>query len=377
MSGRPRLNLMTVTLTTAFDGPERQVLHLARRLDPKRWRPRHLSLREPGDLTPKLQHADVQVLPGGVKEEGAEGGWVDRFADVYRLTRLLRRAEVDVVMAFGFEADVRIRKAARMAAVPVVVGSYREHRPPDDPWAARSRRTASLVDVWIAPTEALAAEAVARAGAPGERVRIVPPAIDLVETAGMTRADDLLEPKERVGALLRLDARKGVDVLLDAAARLKPDRPDLEWVVCGGGPEAMTWLRRVQRAGLEGTVVLKGSRNDRGAVFAGVDVFVAPGRVEGLSAALLEAAGARRPCVAADNPSVRAAFADGVDALITPPGDAGALAAAVARLLEDRALAERLGAAAKARAAEYRVERAVVALHDVLEEAVAGVPLRR
>jgi glycosyltransferase involved in cell wall biosynthesis len=368
-----RLRLLFATNTLTFDGPERQALHHARRLDPNRRHARALSLREPGELAVKIQHASVQVFSGDLPEGAAADRWIQRFAASYRLTKLLRGMEIDVLHAFDLEADVRLRKAARMAGVPVIVGAYREHRAADDPWVVRSRASVGLVDAVAAPTPELADEAAERLGIARERVAVVPPVVDLVELRGMTRAEDLLEPKERVGAMLRLDAAKGVDVLFDAAERLRTKRPDLEWVVAGAGPEAMARLRELKMRGLDGTVRLAGNRNDRGAFFAGLDVFVAPGRVEGLSAALLEAAAAGVPCVAARNPSVAGAFADGVDALLVPPGDAAALADAADRLLTDRAAAARTAASARAKISErYRFEPAVVALHDLHERLAAA-----
>ncbi len=139
----------------------------------------------------------------------------------------------------------------------------------------------------------------------------------------------------------------------------------------------MTWLRTAERRGLGSVVRFAGLRNDRGAVIAGVDVFVSPSRRDGLSSALLEAAAAGAPCVVSSNPSVRAALADGTHALLVPPGDADALAAAVDRLLEDRALARRLGAAARVHvSAAYAVERAVVLLHELHERAAAAAAAR-
>lgn len=367
-----RLRLLFATTTTTFDGPERQVLHHVRRLDPKRRHARALSLREPGELAPKLQHADCQVFSGDVPEGRAADRWIERFAAAHRITRLLREMRPDVVQAFDLEADVRMRRPARMAGVPVIVGAYRTHRPADDPWVARARKSARLVDAVVAPTEALADEAAARTGVPRARIHVVPPIVDPVELRGMTRAEDLLEPKFRVGALMRLDAAKGIDVLLDAAEALRARRPDLEWVVAGGGPEAMRVLGAVRRRGLEGVVRLAGMRNDRGAFLAGVDVFVAPARADGLSAALLEALTAGVPCVAARNPSVVAACVDGEHLLTVEAGDAPALAGAVDRLLEDRGLAARLGAAARAHAsATWAPEPAVIALHE-LHDALAA-----
>ena len=372
-----RLRLLFVTDTTTFDGPERQVLHQVRRLDPKVRHARVLSMREPGELAVKLQHAEAQVFSGDVPPGAEAERMIHRFAGAYRLTKLLRSMEPDVAHAFDLEADVRMRKPCRMAGVPVIIGAYREHRGPDDVWVVRAKKSAGLVDAVVAPTAELADEAVRRTGVPREKVFVVPPIVDLTELRGMSRAEDMLEPKLRVGAMLRLDEAKGVDVLLDAAERLKGARPELEWTVCGGGPDAMRWLRTVQNRKLDSSVRLAGMRNDRGAFFAGIEVFASPGRRDGLSAALLEALAAGVPCVAARNPSVEGLLEDGKHAVLVPPGDPAALAAAVDDLLTNRDRALRMAAAGRALVEHrFRFEPAVVALHELHERLSAGRPTR-
>ena len=99
-----------------------------------------------------------------------------------------------------------------------------------------------------------------------------------------------------------------------------------------------------------------------------MDAFVSPSRQDGLSAALLEAMVAGVPCVAARNPSVDGAFHGGEHLLLTPAGDATALAGAVDAILKDRRIAARLADAERARASEVaRLERSVIALHELHE----------
>ena len=88
------------------------------------------------------------------------------------------------------------------------------------------------------------------------------------------------------------------------------------------------------------------------------DVYVVPsirdqgGNVDGLPNALLEGMGAARPIVASRVAGIPDVIADGEHGLLTPERDPAALAAAISRLLGDRALAERLGAAARRRVLE-------------------------
>jgi glycosyltransferase involved in cell wall biosynthesis len=134
-----------------------------------------------------------------------------------------------------------------------------------------------------------------------------------------------------VAALGRLTAQKGFDVLLEAVRRLCADGVRLELLLGGEGRERAE-LERLA-AGLP--VRFTGFEAEPRRLFAQADVFVLPSRVEALPLVLVEAVSAGLPSVATDVGDVREALGDVVD--VVPPEDAGALAAAVRRLLEDPA----------------------------------------
>jgi glycosyltransferase involved in cell wall biosynthesis len=81
---------------------------------------------------------------------------------------------------------------------------------------------------------------------------------------------------------------------------------------------------------------------------------------EGLPRTLLEGAACGRAMVTTDVPGCRAFVRDGVEGLLVPPNDPGALADAFVRLAADAALVARLGAAARARVLDGFTERAVM-----------------
>ena len=95
-----------------------------------------------------------------------------------------------------------------------------------------------------------------------------------------------------------------------------------------------------------------------------------------------QAAAAGRPLVTRDGPALREVLRPDEHCLAVPPGDPDALAAAIARLLADAGLAERLGRAARAHVLDrFSPERQAARLGALLAErfgaAPAGAPLRR
>jgi glycosyltransferase involved in cell wall biosynthesis len=150
-----------------------------------------------------------------------------------------------------------------------------------------------------------------------------------------------------VGAVSRLHRQKGIIHLLRAAPDILRRRPEARIVIVGGGPLERDMRRFAASAGLDRHVLILGERPDARDLLSLFDVFVLPSLWEGLPLVLIEAASLGKPIVASAIDGVREVLRDGETGLLVPPAKPAELAAAVVRLLEDRDLAARLGAAAR------------------------------
>jgi glycosyltransferase involved in cell wall biosynthesis len=160
-----------------------------------------------------------------------------------------------------------------------------------------------------------------------------------------------------VGNLYRV---KGHAHLVDAMALLVRQHPALHLAIAGRGDQAEPLAARARALGLAGRVHLLGLRADIANLLAAADVFVLPSLSEGTPLALLEAMFAGRPIVASDVGEVGAVLEGGHAGVLVPPGNAGALAAAVHGVLSDPGRACDLGLRAGRRAAaEYDISRMV------------------
>jgi phosphatidylinositol alpha-mannosyltransferase len=226
----------------------------------------------------------------------------------------------------------------------------------------------------IAVSEAAERFAATRLGGVFERI---PNGVDVGAWARAEPRPDLLGAP----AILfcgRLDRRKGFRFAVRAFARLARERPDLRLVVAGDGPE------RAALSGLEPQV--RGRVRMLGAVpnaelppvhaacaaYAGAAI-----GGESFGVVLVEAMAAGLPVVASDIPGYREVVRDGVDGLLVPPADAGALAAGLGRVLDDPELAARLRQAGRERARSFDWEVVVDRLEAVYRRvATGGSPLR-
>lgn len=166
-------------------------------------------------------------------------------------------------------------------------------------------------------------------------------------------------PTRTVFAIGRLEATKGMHVLVDAAARLR-DVPGLRIEIGGVGPEAGALQRRIAEYGLGDRVVLLGrvAPEELPRRYANADLFVHPELTSpafGLVSA--EALSAGTPVVASRVGALPEVVSEEVGRLV-PPGDAGALAAALAALLGDPARLTAMRRAARDRAERLFSERA-------------------
>jgi glycosyltransferase involved in cell wall biosynthesis len=148
-------------------------------------------------------------------------------------------------------------------------------------------------------------------------------------------------------AVGRLTPQKGFDLLLEAMTILGDREPAPLLVIAGDGPQAARLAAR--SAALGSDVRFLGLRADIPALLAAADVVAVPSRWEGQPLIVQEALRAGRPLVASRVGGIPSLTGEDA-ALLVPPGDPGRLASAVRSLLDDRALASALGAAAVARA---------------------------
>jgi glycosyltransferase involved in cell wall biosynthesis len=138
--------------------------------------------------------------------------------------------------------------------------------------------------------------------------------------------------------------------------RLLAERPEVDFACAGAdlfGELAQNAAPRFAGAGLAGRVRAPGQLTPASLALwrSAADVALVPSLWDNAPYALLEAMAAGLPVVAARVGGIPEIAADGSEALLVPPGDAGATAAAVGRLLDEPALAAALGRAARARVA--------------------------
>ncbi|MDA8269366.1 MAG: glycosyltransferase family 4 protein [Actinomycetota bacterium] len=206
------------------------------------------------------------------------------------------------------------------------------------------------------------------AGAAMPPVLTVPPGVDTERFRPLLAAPrraarrrlGLPERGQLVSSVSRLVPRKGMDVLIDAAAALAPSFPDLTVAIGGSGRDRERLDRRVARLGAPVRLVGRVDDGDLPDLYAASDVFVMACRnrwfgleQEGFGIVFLEAAAAGVPQVAGRSGGAHEAVVDGRTGLVVDqPRDSASVALALRRLLTDGTGRRRMGRAARRRAEE-------------------------
>ncbi|MEA2271016.1 MAG: hypothetical protein QOC64_3626, partial [Solirubrobacteraceae bacterium] len=171
--------------------------------------------------------------------------------------------------------------------------------------------------------------------------------------------------RPRVVFVGRLVTAKGVDTLVQAAARMRT--PGAQVLLVGDGPERARVERSARRLGIGDRVHVTGfiAHERVPSVFASADLLVLPSRYEELGTVLIEAMQARLPVVASRVGGIPEVVEDGVTGLLVAPGEPAALAWAIDTVLADGELARRLGENAGRRAPRYELDRVATEVHDL------------
>ncbi len=176
-----------------------------------------------------------------------------------------------------------------------------------------------------------------------------------------------------VGTVGNFTAKKDQATLLEAAARLAEEHPDLRVVLVGSGPLEGDLRAQTGRLGLSDTVVFAGSRDDVFDLLPAFDVFTLSSRFEGLPISLLEAMASGVPPVVTRVGGIPEVVTDGVDGVLVDPADADGLATGLGKLLADPGRRAEMAARAAGRAAAFDLAHAVRRIEAIYERAL-GVP---
>jgi glycosyltransferase involved in cell wall biosynthesis len=295
------------------------------------------------------------AVPGvtviGLEQLGEQnGGDFERDIDVMVETICAEHAKkpFDVLHAqYGYPTGWAVLLASKRLGVPNVVSIQGG----DGHWVGSCCETHRLAmcrvlahaDALLIGGRSFVAEVCDRLGSDPGRFTIVPGAVD---TARFTPGRPV-EGEDPVRLLYhgRVDRRKGVLDFLDALERVWEAGLPFEATISGIGPDVEAAQARADEIGFTSAHVAFTGYADYDTVpelYRRADVFVSPTYAEGFSNTILEAMASGLAVVSTHSVGVSDCLRDGENGLLVQPGDVPALAKALARIIEDGDLRQRL-----------------------------------
>ncbi len=269
----------------------------------------------------------------------------------YRLTQFIRDEKPDLVHCHSRRgADVLGGLAASFADVPAVVSRRVDHTELRLVAGLRYRPFRKV----IAISEAIATVLRER-GVDAALIEVIRSAVDAdafantPDCAAVRRDFGIPDKVFTIAAAGQLIPRKGHRYLLEAAAALLATHPPFRLVIFGEGYLNNQLRAQAASLGLGDAVQFAGYRDDLDTYIGCFDLFAHPASAEGLGVAALKAQAAGVPVVGCVAGGLPEAVEHGVTGLLVAPEDADALREAIATLIDDDDLRERMGRAGRER----------------------------
>ncbi|WP_404363724.1 glycosyltransferase family 4 protein [Marinobacter sp.] len=296
------------------------------------------------------------------------------FQRVRHLRSLIRREQPDVVLGMMSTASILVSLAAQKTGVPAI-GSERIH-PPALPlgrvWERLRRFAYPHLQAVVAQTEQSAQWLRDHAGA--RNVRVIPNPV----TYPLESHEPRLAPPRAQRSLLavgRLAPQKGYERLLAAFSELAPDFPEWQLYIVGEGADRQALEKNILDLGLTGRIRLPGAVGNVADWYRAADLFVMTSRFEGFPNTLAEALSYGLPAVSVDcDTGPRDIIRHGVDGLLVPQNDQGALVDALASLMADEDLRKEYGQRATEAAQRFAPQRIADMWENLFRQVAADGP---
>lgn len=361
---QPTVGVAFVTTHMGIGGAERLLVDLIRGLDPRRFKPALLCLKEPGPLAEQLAADGVPV----------HGRLMRRRLDltvISRLTRVLRQEQASVVCTVGTGGDRSFygRLAAWRMGAPAIVSCPHSMGVPDR-YELPNRLLGAITDAHIAVANLQKQYLVETVGIPASRIRVVHNGVSVdrfspgAAPSAIRKSLSIACDAPVAGVVSKLRSEKNLTLFLRAAAAVKSFLPAAEFIVVGDGPERATLELFARQCGIASAVHFVGIQENVVDWIRAMDVCTLTSICEAFPVCLLEAMACAKPVIATDVGAVHEMVAPGESGVLVPSNDLQALVTALRWLLSDRLVAGQMGQRARATVEDRFALEAMVRGYD-------------
>jgi glycosyltransferase involved in cell wall biosynthesis len=308
---------------------------------------------EAGSFADELETLKVESFPVNMTRQLA-------VKPIYQLRDIIRHNEIVLVHSQGARADFFARIAARIADAPHILCTVAMPVQGFDVSPLRKKiyrlldqLTERYVKRFIVVSGALERALVQERGIPAHRVVRIYNGIEVKEyrptqmKTGLRDQWGVARSVPLIGAIGRMVWQKGFKYLIQSVPNMLEVIPEARFLLVGDGPLRADLEGLVRELNIHDRVIFTGFRSDILEILSTIDILVAPSLLEGFPMITLEAMAMAKPIVATQIEGIIEQISEGEEGMLVPPKNPNALAAEVLRLVQDKELSSRLGAAAR------------------------------
>lgn len=346
-----KMNVLHIYQNSQVGGIQQQILGILGAYDRSVVNPMFCCLGPKKEIAREIEALEIPCFALNRKEYNKFSPGI--ILDLYRL---MRTHHIHVLRTHKYRANLYGRPAARLARVPVVIAS--EHNIYRDREKRLRRKLlnkflSGITDKVVAVSEAIKSDIARYDKVNQSKLLIIRNGVNIDKFtakgafANVRKELGIRDETTLIGFIGRLVQNKGLEYLLEAFSRVKKECVDSTVMIVGYGSLMEELKKSAQRKGIGNDVLFTGQRRDIPAVLSAIDIFAMSSVKEGLPNALLEALAMGKPVVATAVGGIPEIVENGVTGLVVRPADPGALEEAILRLINDKSLANRLGAEAQ------------------------------
>lgn len=330
-SDKKRLRVLQIVDGFRMGGAESKLLELIAHLDKQRFEITLANVGPTGPLEERFHQLGVDIF------QFTRRSAFDPLP-VWRLYRLMRQREIDIVQTTLLWADIIGALAAKLARVPAIF-SWETVSHEGDPFHNNFQRRAGYrlamkwVDRIIPVSHEIKRSLIKRRNIPAEKIHVIHYGVDLEKYRPADRQAALAKRRELgissdailIGVMARLEPPKGHRFFIEAFPAIVKQFPRAHAIFAGEGSLRAELEAQARALGVNGHITFLGARNDVNEILGALDLFVLPSVSEGLPNVVLEAMAAQKPVIATAVGGIPEVVSHGENGFLTPPADASAL----------------------------------------------------
>lgn len=371
-----KIKIVHIVTLLELGGAQQTALTILRSLPPEQFDP-VLLCGQGGLLDASAKEAGLRVrfVPKLVRQIRP---WYDLWALIC-LYRFLREEKPDIVHTHSSKAGVLGRIAARWAGVPAVVHTVHGFgfTPAQSFWVRSvfvflERVLAKVTSALVFVSKANREEALAKGIGQQSQMHLIRAAVPLQAYFELTHRREsppglTLAPSDKlVTTVGPFKPQKNLVDFIRAAALVSVRHPDAKFLIVGDGKDRPTLENEIRKRNLAPQIYLAGWRKDMAAILDRTDIFCMTSLWEGLPMALVEAMAAGLPSVVNAVDGCKDVICDRKNGFLVSPGQPDATAARLDQLLNDPALAQRMGKSARESIGEEFDTKTMIRDHELL-----------